>query len=164
MLALAALVRIRVGLNYSHENLVKMIAIYTLAALPFFTGGAVISLAITRLRKQVNIVYAADLIGAAVGLPSAAAAVEPLRRARRRVACCRARRRRGVAVFACQGAGANGGDCGAGRRHPGRAAAAGSAPFDVSNTKGHDDDTVLFASGIRFRASRCTTDRMATGR
>ena len=67
MLALAALVRIRVGLNYSHENLVKMIAIYTLAALPFFTGGAVISLAITRLRKQVNVVYGADLIGAAVG-------------------------------------------------------------------------------------------------
>src|ERR687892_379769 len=66
-LALAALVRIRVGLNYSHENLVKMIAIYTLAALPFFTGGAVISLAITRLRKQVNIVYGADLIGAAMG-------------------------------------------------------------------------------------------------
>ena len=41
VLALAALVRIRVGLNYSHENLVKMIAIYALAALPFFTGGAV---------------------------------------------------------------------------------------------------------------------------
>ena len=47
VLALAALVRIRVGLNYSHENLVKMIAIYSLAALPFLTGGAVISLAIT---------------------------------------------------------------------------------------------------------------------
>ena len=39
-MALAALVRIRVGLNYSHGNLVRMIAIYTLAALPFFTGGA----------------------------------------------------------------------------------------------------------------------------
>ena len=35
VLALAALVRIRVGLNYSPENLVKMIEIYTLAALPF---------------------------------------------------------------------------------------------------------------------------------
>src|SRR5258706_15417512 len=32
VLSLAALVRIRVGLNYSHENLVKMIAIYALAA------------------------------------------------------------------------------------------------------------------------------------
>src|SRR5687767_4397688 len=67
VLALAALVRIRVGLNYSPSNLVKMIAIYTLAALPFFTGGAVISLAITRLRRHVNVVYGADLIGAAVG-------------------------------------------------------------------------------------------------
>ena len=44
-----------------------MIAIYTLAALPFFSGGAVISLAITRLRNRVNIVYGADLIGAALG-------------------------------------------------------------------------------------------------
>src|SRR5918996_6345842 len=34
VLALAALVRIRVGLNYSHENLIKITAIYTLAALP----------------------------------------------------------------------------------------------------------------------------------
>src|SRR5688500_5886921 len=67
VIALAALVRIRVGLNYSHENLIKMIAIYTLAALPFFSGGAVISLAISRLRKQVNVVYGADLIGAAIG-------------------------------------------------------------------------------------------------
>ena len=67
VLSLAALVRIRVGLNYSHENLVKMIAIYTLAALPFFSGGAVISLAITRLSTRVNVVYAADLIGAAAG-------------------------------------------------------------------------------------------------
>jgi len=37
--ALACLVRIRVGLNYSAENLGLMLAIYTLAALPFFTGG-----------------------------------------------------------------------------------------------------------------------------
>jgi hypothetical protein len=44
-----------------------MIAIYTLAALPFFTGGAVISLAITRFRSHVNIVYGADLLGAAAG-------------------------------------------------------------------------------------------------
>ena len=38
VLALAALVRIRVGLNYSPTNLIKMIAIYTLAALPVFHG------------------------------------------------------------------------------------------------------------------------------
>ena len=44
-----------------------MIAIYSLAALPFFTGGSVISLAISRFSKRVNVVYGADLIGAAVG-------------------------------------------------------------------------------------------------
>src|SRR5215207_1416927 len=49
LLALAFLVRVRVGLNYSPENLVLMIAIYTVAAMPFFTGGFVISLAFARL-------------------------------------------------------------------------------------------------------------------
>ena len=34
---------------------------YTVLA---FASGAVISLAITRLRKQVNVVYGADLLGA----------------------------------------------------------------------------------------------------
>src|SRR5258708_18834672 len=67
VLSLAALVRIRVGLNYSHENLVKMIAIYALAALPFFAGGSVVSLAISRFSDRVNVVYGADLIGAAAG-------------------------------------------------------------------------------------------------
>src|SRR5581483_9642852 len=69
VLSLAALVRIRVGLNYSHANLIKMIAIYALAALPFFTGGSAVSLAISRFSKQVNVVYGADLIGAASGCP-----------------------------------------------------------------------------------------------
>src|SRR5216117_1234124 len=44
LVALACLVRIRVGLDYSPENLTRMMAIYTLAALPFFAGGAVVSL------------------------------------------------------------------------------------------------------------------------
>src|ERR1043166_9412755 len=52
LLALTFLVRIRVGLNYSPENLVLMLAIYALAALPFFTGGAVISLAFARLSDR----------------------------------------------------------------------------------------------------------------
>ena len=51
VVALAFLVRIRVGLNYSPENLALMLAIYALAALPFFTGGAVISLAFARARR-----------------------------------------------------------------------------------------------------------------
>jgi hypothetical protein len=150
VLALAALVRIRVGLNYSHGNLAKMIAIYTLAALPFFTGGAVISLAITRLRARVNVVYGADLIGAAVGclllLPllnrfgapgvvllaavlggGAALLFSPAPLMRR------------TATIAALAVGI-----------PGGLQLMGSAPFDVSNTKGHDADTVLFAKWNSF--------------
>src|SRR5687768_13431648 len=58
LVALAALVRIRVGLNYSPENLALMLAIYALAALPFLTGGAVVSLAFARLADRINVVYA----------------------------------------------------------------------------------------------------------
>jgi predicted membrane-bound spermidine synthase len=65
--ALALLVRIRVGLNYSPENMLLMLAIYGLAALPFFAGGSVISLAVARLSGRINLVYAADLVGAAAG-------------------------------------------------------------------------------------------------
>ena len=150
VLALAALVRIRVGLNYSHENLAKMIAIYALAALPFFTGGAVISLAITRLRRHVNIVYGADLIGAALGclllLPllnrfgapgvvllaavlggGAALLFSPARTVVR------------TALLAALAVGI-----------PGGLQLMGSAPFDVTNTKGHDADRVLFAKWNSF--------------
>jgi hypothetical protein len=67
IVALFWLVRLRVGLNYSPQNLVLMLTIYALAALPFFAGGLVITLAITRLSGQINAVYAADLIGAAAG-------------------------------------------------------------------------------------------------
>ena len=35
--------------------------------LPFFTGGAVISIAFSRLTSRINVLYAADLIGAAAG-------------------------------------------------------------------------------------------------
>ena len=44
-----------------------MALIYLLAALPFFAGGAAISIAISRLSAQVNAVYAADLLGAGAG-------------------------------------------------------------------------------------------------
>ena len=67
LVALFFLVRLRVGLNYSPENLRLMLTIYALAALPFFTGGLVITLAISRLTSGINAVYAADLIGAACG-------------------------------------------------------------------------------------------------
>jgi hypothetical protein len=148
--ALAALVRIRVGLNYSPSNLVKMIAIYTLAALPFFTGGTVISLAISRFSKRVNIVYAADLLGAALGclllLPllnrfgapgvvllaallggAAALLFSPPKKLGR------------TALAASLAVGI-----------PGSAQLLGTAPFDVTNTKGHDQDRVLFSKWNSF--------------
>ena len=43
------LVRLRVGLNYSPQNLALMLGIYALAAVPFFAGGLVLTLAISRL-------------------------------------------------------------------------------------------------------------------
>ncbi len=67
IVALFFLVRLRVGLNYSPRNLALMLTIYSLAALPFFTGGLVITLAISRLSAAASAVYAADLIGAAAG-------------------------------------------------------------------------------------------------
>src|SRR4026209_434981 len=67
LVALACLVRIRVGLNYSPENLELMLAIYALAALPFFTGGGVMTVAFSRMTDRINVLYAADLIGAAAG-------------------------------------------------------------------------------------------------
>src|SRR6266850_5294700 len=67
LLALSCLVRIRVGLNYSPANLWLMLTIYGLAALPFFTGGSVMSIAFSRMAGRINVLYAADLIGAATG-------------------------------------------------------------------------------------------------
>jgi len=150
VLSLAALVRIRVGLNYSHENLIKMIAIYTLAALPFFTGGAVISIAITRLRSHVNVVYGADLIGAAMGclllLPLmnrfGAPGVVLLASVLGGIAALLFSPARAVGRTAVMAALAVG--------IPGGLQLAGSRPFDVSNTKGHDADTVLFAKWNSF--------------
>ena len=49
IVALFFLVRLRVGLNYSPRNLALMLTIYGLAALPFFSGGLTVTLAIARL-------------------------------------------------------------------------------------------------------------------
>jgi hypothetical protein len=67
VVALACLVRISVSLTYSPDNLVRMLAIYLLAAAPFFTGGAVLSLAFSRLTARINALYGSDLLGAAAG-------------------------------------------------------------------------------------------------
>jgi hypothetical protein len=150
LVALACLVRIRVGLNYTPGNLVLMIAIYTLAALPFFTGGAVISIAFARLSERVNVIYAADLLGAAAGclilipllnslgapgvvivaavLAAAAAVLFTPGAARRRMAV--------AAAIICTA--------------PLVAQVAGLAPFDVVDTKGHQGDRVLFSKWNSF--------------
>jgi len=150
VVALACLVRIRVGLNYSAANLAWMLIIYLLAALPFYTGGAVLSLAFARLSDRVNVVYAADLLGAAAGclvlipllnwlgapgvvltaagFSAAASVLFAPAMVRRRVATIAA------ALFAV----------------PLGAQALGFAPFDVVDTKGHQGDRVLFSKWNSF--------------
>jgi spermidine synthase len=150
IIALFFLVRLRVGLNYSHKNLVLMLTIYALAALPFFTGGLVLTLAISRLSGQINSVYAADLIGAAAGcliliplldwlgapgvvlsaagLSLAAAAMFAPPSARARIAGL------GCVILLVPVAGQ----------------LSGVAGFDVVDTKGHQGDRILFSKWNSF--------------
>jgi len=150
LIALACLVRIRVGLNYSPTNLELMLAIYALAALPFFTGGSVMSIAFSRMTERINVLYAADLIGAAAGclalIPllnwlgapgvvmvaaalSATAAVAFTPAARRtRVAAA------ALALLAAAAV----------------AQTSGATPFDLVDTKGHVGDRVLFSKWNSF--------------
>ena len=150
LIALAFLVRIRVGLNYSPRNLALMLSIYLLAALPFLTGGTVISAAFARLTARINLLYAADLIGAAAGCLAlipllntlgapgvvlVAAGVVAGRRRLLHIAGSRAARRgrrRGPP------------------RHSLGAQLAGIQPFDVRDTKGHEGDRVLFSKWNSF--------------
>ena len=150
LVALACLVRIRVGLNYSPANLGLMLAIYGLAALPFFTGGAVISFAFARLTERINVLYAADLLGAAagclalipllnrLGAPGVVMAAAGLSLA---AAVCFAPRPRrlatavtAAAVFVL----------------PAGTQAIGIPLFDVAGTKGHEGDRVLFSKWNSF--------------
>ena len=83
IVALFVLVRLRVGLNYSPPNLWLMLAIYALAALPFFTGGLVVTLAISRLsaRRQRGLCRRSDRRRGR--LPARDSAARSPRRARR---------------------------------------------------------------------------------
>jgi hypothetical protein len=150
LIALAFLVRIRVGLTYSPQNLGLMLAIYTLAALPFLTGGAVLSVAFARMTERINVLYAADLLGAAAGclaliplLNGFGAPGVVLTAAGLSVAAAmffaagRERSRVVVAALALFGL-------------PALAQMAGLAPFDVSDTKGHQGDRVLFSKWNSF--------------
>jgi spermidine synthase len=150
VIALFWLVRLRVGLNYSPQNLRLMLLIYALAALPFFTGGLVVTLAITRFSARINAVYAADLIGAAagclvlipllngLGAPGVVLAAATLALV---AAACFAERNH--------------------RRLVGAIAAvllpllvlsqlSGVATFDVVDTKGHQGDRILFSKWNSF--------------
>ena len=150
LVALFALVRLRAGLNYSLENLVRMLAIYALASLPFLTGGAVVAVAFSRLTGRINLLYGADLLGAAAGcvalIPLLNYLGAPGGVFAAAVLSCMA-----ATVFAPA----------PGRGHviivaltvlaiPTAAQLAGLAPFDVARTKGHDDDRVLFSKWNSF--------------
>jgi hypothetical protein len=150
VVALAFLVRIRVGLNYSPENLALMLAIYLLAALPFFTGGAIVSLAFARASERINVLYAADLLGAAAGclaliplLNELGAPIVVLTAAALSIvaAVCFAPSRWRPRVVAA-GVLLLG--------FPAGAHVAGAAPFDVFDTKGHQGDRVLFSKWNSF--------------
>lgn len=147
--SLAVLVRLRVGLNYSVRNLVLMLTVYALAALPFLTGGAVITLAISRLAGRINLVYAADLLGASagcllllplldrLGAPGVVLATVSLAAA---AAICfaglRARRFVSVALLLLV--------------IPWTLHLTRLVSFDISVTKGHEHDTVLFSKWNSF--------------
>jgi len=147
-LSLAVLVRMRVGLNYSPGNIALMCVLYLMSALPFFAGGATITLAITRLSAHVNAVYAADLLGASAGCILLMPALNILGAPGAIVA---------AALLGCAGA-----LCLAGPAVPVRwlasaavvagliAAAAGTGAFDVSTTKGHENHAVLFSKWNSF--------------
>jgi hypothetical protein len=150
LVALYWLVRLRVGLNYSPENLRLMLTIYALAALPFFTGGLVVTLAISRLSARINAVYAADLVGAAAGcllliplLDRLGAPGVVLAAATMSVAAALlfapARTRARTAVFAAVLVAL-----------PLAGQLTGLAAFDVVDTKGHRGDRVLFAKWNSF--------------
>src|SRR5438093_6448805 len=150
IVALFWLVRLRVGLSYSPENLRLMLTIYTLAALPFFTGGLIVTLAISRLSSQINAVYAADLIGAAagwllliplldrLGAPGVVLSAAALSIAAAVLFAPRANRRAiagvGTVVLLVPIAGQ----------------LSGIAGFDVVDTKGHQGDRILFSKWNSF--------------
>ena len=71
-LSLAVLVRMRVGLNYSPGNIALMCVLYLMSALPFFTGGATITLAITRLSAHVNADSRVNVLGGPGAIVAAA--------------------------------------------------------------------------------------------
>jgi hypothetical protein len=148
LLALAVLVRLRIGLSYTPANMALMTVMYLMSALPFFAGGAAISIAISRLSANVNAVYAVDLLGAGAGCLLLMPALNILGAPG------------AIVASAVLGAGAT-------LLFGGRAAyrdrlvslalllsvvagAAGRPLFSVSTTKGHENHPVLFSKWNSF--------------
>jgi hypothetical protein len=150
IIALFVLVRLHVGLSYSPRNLALMLAIYAMAALPFFTGGLVLTVAISRLATGINAVYAADLTGAAAGcvvmiplLDSLGAPGVVLTAAALAVAASLLFAPSGTRMrFAAVGSGL--------LLVPLVGQVTALAPFDVRVTKGHQGDRVLFSKWNSF--------------
>src|SRR5207244_1171145 len=142
--------RLRIGLTYSRENLILMLTIYGLAALPFFTGGMVVTLAISRLSARVNAVYASDLLGAAagclvliplldrVGAPGVVLTAAALAFTAAGLFSPSGRRARFAAAAVVVMAVALGGQL------------SGVASFDIGDAKGHVGDTALFTKWNSF--------------
>ena len=129
-----------------------MLTIYALAALPFFTGGLVITLAISRFASRINAVYAADLIGAAAGCLLLIPLLDRLGAPGVVLAAAAALaldRRRAVRAGGPRA-------CGSPLAAPSAFAVllagqiSGVASFDVTDTKGHTSDHVLFSKWNSF--------------
>jgi hypothetical protein len=148
VLALFVLVRLKVGLSYTPSNIALMSAVYLLSAVPFFAGGATISIAITRLREQINAVYAADLLGAGAGCLLLMPALNFLGAPNAIVASALLGALAGILL---------GGAAVTARWRLGLTAmvaaivvAAATGGFDVSTTKGHENHPVLFSKWNSF--------------
>jgi hypothetical protein len=150
IVALFILVRLRTGLQYSPRNLGVMLAIYVLAAVPFFAGGLVVTLAISRLASRINAIYAADLTGAAAGCLALIPLLDRLG-APGVVLTASALAFVAAALFAPASGRARVAAVGAVLMIVALAAQwSGVATFDVTDTKGHRGDRVLFSKWNSF--------------
>ncbi len=67
VLAFVVLAKVPIDFQATMTGLIKTIFIYCVLAMPFVFGGMSICLVLTKFDKQINSLYAADLIGAGVG-------------------------------------------------------------------------------------------------
>jgi hypothetical protein len=127
-----------------------MLTIYALAALPFFAGGLVVTLALSRLSAQINAIYAADLIGAAAGCLMLIPLLDRL--GAPGVVLAAAALSIGAAVLFARGT-ARPAIAGIGATLlivPLGGQLSGLAGFDVVDTKGHQGDRILFSKWNSF--------------